>query len=337
MQPGVLGVFPTLCSYRMSRDDAWPNLVGLAAYGLWKRMQAVMEVATPRGHLRTLTGDPITVSDLARLVGETPAAVKRLLERLASAKVYELRDGVVIDLDMVRRAQISAIRSENGRRGAEQTNRQRPKQEGRQMPQQTAGEPQQTGTVAAANAASAAASLVGTGSSSSAVEPSTTTTSAVRVRVVPPEIRQERLDHIKRHRDVKELAVQLPSDGDRDLLYAMLVQVSLAGGPGGARGIAWLTELRDMLNPQRMHGQPVSAGILAQAIRDYGANGFLDDEADPKPAHFQAFVEFVRSGVKPPVRGGRRQGQGIASKVQGAYDTSGNTGAADRLTREMDN
>lgn len=138
---------------------------------------------------------------------------------------------------------------------------------------------------------------------------------------------------------VQKIAQGFDNQDDRVLLYTLLVQVSLKGGPDGARGRAWRSELADMVNPERMHGKPVSYAILAQSIRDYAGKGWLDDEADPQPAHFRAFVEYVRSGVSgaalPARVGSKGWKPGANVKVQGTLDTSGNDAAADRLKRQL--
>lgn len=307
-------------------------------------MQAVMEVATPRGHLRTLTGEPITVSDLARLVGETPAVVKRLLERLATAKVYELQGGVAVDIDMVRRSDISAKRSESGRKGAERTNRQRLRHPVQQMPQQNDSGTRQQTSVAEATAAPSAAPLVNSGSSSSAVDPSTTTTSTVRVREddAESERRNTLLARFQKWDRLSTLIGKLPDPtNDADLVYAFLVKVAIRVGESSVSG--WVSRFEQSINPDGMGYRPVPPNVFAAALANFVAFGELDKPDKPEPQHFQSFVERMRdqgdtarihrgtAGMRP-----RAGAPGIASKATKEYDTSGNTGAADALKRQLE-
>lgn len=321
-------------SGKPANDSAWPNLVGLAAYGLWGRMQTMMAAGQPYGHLTSLDGRPMPVSELARIVGETPRTVQPLLDRLVAARVLVFRDGLYSDPGMIHRKAISQIRSTAGRRGAEATNsRQGVQQDGQQpaggLPQQKSPEPQQ---IAGHSAEGTPSRQVLDSGSSESLKPSTSTTSTAHAREADAEERVRRMQVVSGNPKVKAICALLPSPADGELLCAMLVQVSMKGGPDSVRGKAWLAEFQDMLSTERMHGQPVPPGVFAQAVRDYGGNGFLDDDADPKPVHFRAFVEYVRAGTPRPVHPSRVKKTG---KDAAPIDTGGNDAAADRLKRQL--
>lgn len=80
------------------------KLVGLAAFGLWRRMINLMHVGEPYGFLTTPeSGTPIGPAELARLLGESPASIKRLLAQLEAHKVFSRTgEGVIYSRRMVR-------------------------------------------------------------------------------------------------------------------------------------------------------------------------------------------------------------------------------------------
>lgn len=94
------------------------RIVGVAAYGLWKRMLNHMHVAVPRGWLVGTNGKPIEVGDLARLVGEPPSVVKKLLSKLEEHGVFSrTHEGIIYSRRMVRDEHISNVRAASGKRG----------------------------------------------------------------------------------------------------------------------------------------------------------------------------------------------------------------------------
>lgn len=307
--------------------SVWANRVGLAGYGLWGRMQSIMESGKPYGHLTDLDGSPMSVAELGRIVGERTPAVQLLLDRLVAAGATDFDGSTYSDPGMIWRQSVSKARSDAGKRGAEVTNL---RHGAPAFAQTSTGLPQQPAGISAEGAPSREDL---SGSLQSNTTTTTSTTPTAQAHAIDPAERTQRMAVIQNHPRVKEIAAAMPSPEDGMLLVALLVQVSLKGGPAGARGQAWLAEVRDMLSAQRMHGKPVSHAILAQAIRDYGANGFLDDDADPKPAHFRAFVEYVRAGTTAlPVHASRMK---KGTKNPAPIDTAGNTAAADRLNRQL--
>lgn len=158
---------------------------------------------------------------------------------------------------------------------------------------------------------------------------STTTTSGLS----PAEV-ERRIGLLSRNSKVAKIAVLLPADSDRRFFYIFLVRATVTGEE---RADFWLATFNDWLNPQSAGNLRATPAILAQAVCEYGMNGFLDDGFQPTARHFRAFVIYVRDGVERPVRVGSKAWKpGANVKQQQALDTSGNKSAADRLTRELD-
>ena len=80
-------------------------------------MLALMHEGTPYGHL-TVGGEAVTDLQLARMVGETPGRVRRLLKELEAHGVFSRTDsGVMFSRRMVRDEHIRNVRAEAGRLG----------------------------------------------------------------------------------------------------------------------------------------------------------------------------------------------------------------------------
>lgn len=107
------------------RTDPGLRLCSLLARGLWIEMMAIMHEGEPYGHL-TVQGRPINDEMLARLVGETPAAVRRAVKDLEIHEVFSRTDGgIIYSRRMVRdeglrnlRASGGALGKEHGHKGA---------------------------------------------------------------------------------------------------------------------------------------------------------------------------------------------------------------------------
>lgn len=83
------------------RDPAL-RMCSSASRGLWIDMICVMHQAHPYGHL-VFNGNPVTASQLAKMVGETPADVTEMLAELQAAGVFSRDDnGVIYSRKMVR-------------------------------------------------------------------------------------------------------------------------------------------------------------------------------------------------------------------------------------------
>jgi hypothetical protein len=104
---------------------------GLTAQGLWVKMLSL--AARSREHGVVLIGDhPSLRGDLPALLapscGETAETIDKLIDDLVTFKVASVDDrGRVFNRRMVAEAELSAARSEAGRKGADVTNRKRQK------------------------------------------------------------------------------------------------------------------------------------------------------------------------------------------------------------------
>jgi hypothetical protein len=97
--------------------DAGVRRCSLAAFGLWRRMLNFMHDGDPYGHL-AVAGDATTPAQLARLVGESPTVVKKLLAELESAQVFSrTTSGVIYCRRMTRDEHIRTVRSQAGKLG----------------------------------------------------------------------------------------------------------------------------------------------------------------------------------------------------------------------------
>lgn len=95
--------------------------VSLAGRGLWMDILCLMFEAVPRGHL-VLNGKPVSVEQLARMVGSTAEEVTRLMEELLNAGVALVTDrGCIYSRRMVRDEEIRGIRRRCGSMGGNPT------------------------------------------------------------------------------------------------------------------------------------------------------------------------------------------------------------------------
>ena len=86
------------------------------------RMLCLMARATPVGELR-VAGQPCTVADLAKAVGEPQEMVAELLSELDQRGVFSrTRSGVIFNRKMRKQAEISRKRAKAGAKGASVTN-----------------------------------------------------------------------------------------------------------------------------------------------------------------------------------------------------------------------
>lgn len=99
------------------RTDPGLRLCTMLARGLWIEMMAIMHEGEPYGHL-TAQGRPISDDMLARLVGESPAAVKRAIKDLDANGVFSRTDdGVIYSRRMVRDEAVRDARAAGGSLG----------------------------------------------------------------------------------------------------------------------------------------------------------------------------------------------------------------------------
>ncbi|MGJ0236969.1 hypothetical protein ACQEPB_00410 [Novosphingobium fluoreni] len=100
------------------RTETGLRLCSLGAKGLWIEMLTIMHEGEPYGHL-TMEGRAIAPEMLARLIGEAPATVKRLVKELEENKVFSRTDnGVIFSRRMVRDEDARDRRAAGGSAGA---------------------------------------------------------------------------------------------------------------------------------------------------------------------------------------------------------------------------
>jgi hypothetical protein len=105
------------------RKETGLRLCSMGARGLWAEMLCLMHEGDPYGHL-TYQGEKVEATELARLAGESPPAVKRWLKELEAKRVFSrTSEGVIYSRRMVRdevlREKRAEIGRENGIKGAE--------------------------------------------------------------------------------------------------------------------------------------------------------------------------------------------------------------------------
>jgi hypothetical protein len=99
------------------RKDPELRVCSIAARGLWIDMIALMHEGEPYGHL-VVNGIAISEPQLARLVGESTAVVKRLLAELESRNVFSRNaEGVIFSRRMVADEHIRDVRAASGKLG----------------------------------------------------------------------------------------------------------------------------------------------------------------------------------------------------------------------------
>jgi hypothetical protein len=127
-----------------SRRDTSIQSCSLEARGLWREMLDLMHYGEPYGHLAVAaSGDPVTVTELARLVGVSPQKTRKLLDELRGKNVFsETQTGVIYSRRMVRDEEVRAKRAKGGAKSLENPNVPRPKSE-----RTTDHESQRNGTV----------------------------------------------------------------------------------------------------------------------------------------------------------------------------------------------
>lgn len=99
------------------QKDAELQSCSIAARGLWIEMMCILHQCTPYGYL-VVNGKSMGAEKLARLVGEPPAVVRRLLSELEVAGVFSRDEhGCIYSRRMVKDERIRNVRSEAGRLG----------------------------------------------------------------------------------------------------------------------------------------------------------------------------------------------------------------------------
>jgi hypothetical protein len=99
------------------RKDPALSTCSLAARGLWVEMLCIAHESETYGVL-SIAGNPMTVQQIARGVGESPATVAKLISELEASKVFSRDEkGRIYSRRMVRDERLRNIRAEAGRLG----------------------------------------------------------------------------------------------------------------------------------------------------------------------------------------------------------------------------
>jgi hypothetical protein len=125
------------------RKDSALQTCSLAARGLWIEVMCVMHECDPYGVL-SVNGKPLAEPQIARLVGESPAVVGKLLSELQDAGVFSRDEcGAIYSRRMRKDEHVRNVRSQAGRLGGNpnllkqmdnQMDNQASKQTGKQSP-----------------------------------------------------------------------------------------------------------------------------------------------------------------------------------------------------------
>lgn len=99
------------------RKDPALSICSLAARGLWIELMCIMHEADEYGTL-TVNGKAMTLQQIARMVGESPAILKKLLDELEDAGVFSRADdGSIYSRRMIRDENLRAVRAAGGEAG----------------------------------------------------------------------------------------------------------------------------------------------------------------------------------------------------------------------------
>lgn len=99
------------------RKDPALSACSLAARGLWIELMCIAHESDNYGHL-SINDKPMTSAQLARMVGETPALVAKLLAELEGAGVFsKTEDGIIYSRRMVKDEHIRNTRAAAGKAG----------------------------------------------------------------------------------------------------------------------------------------------------------------------------------------------------------------------------
>jgi DNA-binding Lrp family transcriptional regulator len=125
---------PRRPSFQFYPDDWLSDIAlkrcSLATRGLWVEMLSYMHSGDPYGHL-TVGGKPITVPELARMVGASLGEVRKLLNELEGAGVpSKTDDGIYYSWRMVRDERVRQARAAGGCESLKHPNVPRPKASG---------------------------------------------------------------------------------------------------------------------------------------------------------------------------------------------------------------
>ncbi|RIY03496.1 hypothetical protein D3218_01685 [Aureimonas flava] len=98
------------------QSDVLLRSCSIAARGLWIELLCIMQKAEPVGHL-LVNGKAPAPSLLAVLCGTSEKEIRRLLDELREAGVFDEADGVIVSRRMVRDAEKAERDKTNGKKG----------------------------------------------------------------------------------------------------------------------------------------------------------------------------------------------------------------------------
>jgi len=99
------------------RKDPALSSCSLAARGLWIELMCIAHESEDYGHL-SINGKPMSAAQIARMVGEAPSVVAKLLKELGDAGVFSTTEqGCIYSRRMVADERIRNIRADAGRLG----------------------------------------------------------------------------------------------------------------------------------------------------------------------------------------------------------------------------
>lgn len=99
------------------RKDPALSICSLAARGLWIELMCIMHEADEYGTL-TVNGKAMTLQQIARMVGESPAILKKIMDELEDAGVFSrATDGSIYSRRMTRDEEIREARAAGGEAG----------------------------------------------------------------------------------------------------------------------------------------------------------------------------------------------------------------------------
>lgn len=99
------------------RNDSALKLCSVAARGVWIEIMCIMHDCQPYGHL-VINGQPMSIVQLSRLIGESEKVIEKCLLELEQAKVFEKTEsGIIYSRRMVKDEKLRATRAESGRLG----------------------------------------------------------------------------------------------------------------------------------------------------------------------------------------------------------------------------
>lgn len=99
------------------RKDPALSACSLAARGLWIELMCIAHESDQYGVL-SVNGRPMTSAQIARMVGETPRVLERLLAELEEAGVFSRnQDGAIFSRRMMKDEALRNVRAEAGKKG----------------------------------------------------------------------------------------------------------------------------------------------------------------------------------------------------------------------------